>query len=127
MTSPGFTRYSPRTMCRSVPQIVVRVTRITASPNAGARFFNFFHADFVLAVKDVCIHLRGARPFSRSRITIRGWKTTGGLHRFASFASMYGLQALPTLNTISQRRIKFELRVLDPSPTLAAVAIRTGH
>src|SRR5215213_1146699 len=32
MTSPLLTGYSPRTMCRSVPQIVVSVTRITASP-----------------------------------------------------------------------------------------------
>ena len=30
---PGFTGYSPRTMCTSVPQIVVAVMRITASPS----------------------------------------------------------------------------------------------
>ena len=39
MTKPGFTGYSPRTMWRSVPQIVVNVTRITASPTpAWGRF-----------------------------------------------------------------------------------------
>src|SRR5574338_460490 len=32
ITSPGFTGYSPRTICRSVPQIVVNVIRMTASP-----------------------------------------------------------------------------------------------
>src|SRR5687767_13541257 len=32
MTRPGATGYSPRTMWRSVPQIVVSVTRMTASP-----------------------------------------------------------------------------------------------
>src|SRR3982751_509533 len=32
MINPGRTEYSPRKMCTSVPQIVVRVTRITASP-----------------------------------------------------------------------------------------------
>src|ERR1041385_3841169 len=37
--NPGITGYSPLTMCRSVPQIVVIVTRITASP-ARARGFS---------------------------------------------------------------------------------------
>src|SRR5215204_2594644 len=32
MTRPLLTGYSPRTMCRSVPQMVVSVTRMTASP-----------------------------------------------------------------------------------------------
>lgn len=32
ITSPGRTGYSPLTICRSVPQIVVVVTRISASP-----------------------------------------------------------------------------------------------
>src|SRR4030095_12637180 len=32
MIRPGSTGYSPRTMCRSVPQIVVRVVRTSASP-----------------------------------------------------------------------------------------------
>src|SRR6476646_10090849 len=32
MIRPGLTGYSPFRMCRSVPQIVVKVTRITASP-----------------------------------------------------------------------------------------------
>ena len=35
ITRPGRTGYSPRTMCRSVPQIVVSVMRITASPGPG--------------------------------------------------------------------------------------------
>ena len=30
---PGLTGYSPRTMCTSVPQIVVAVMRMTASPD----------------------------------------------------------------------------------------------
>src|SRR5713101_7451804 len=35
MTRPAFTGYSPFKMCRSVPQMVVSVTRITASPEPG--------------------------------------------------------------------------------------------
>ena len=35
VTSPAFTGYSPRRMWRSVPQIVVSVMRITASPTPG--------------------------------------------------------------------------------------------
>ena len=37
-TSPGFTGYSPRTMCTSVPQIVVAVILMTASPGPGLGF-----------------------------------------------------------------------------------------
>ena len=36
MMRPGLTGYSPLTMWTSVPQIVVSVTRITASPGPGA-------------------------------------------------------------------------------------------
>ena len=32
---PGLTGYSPRTMCTSVPQMVVVVMRMTASPTRG--------------------------------------------------------------------------------------------
>src|SRR5579862_5486446 len=35
MVRPGLTGYSPLRMWRSVPQIVVSVTRITASPGPG--------------------------------------------------------------------------------------------
>ena len=38
MTSPGRTGYSPLTMWMSVPQIVVRVTRMTASPTPARGF-----------------------------------------------------------------------------------------
>ena len=37
-TRPGLTGYSPRTMCTSVPQIVVAVIRMTASPGPGTGF-----------------------------------------------------------------------------------------
>ena len=37
-TSPGLTGYSPRTMCTSVPQMVVVVIRMTASPGPGIGF-----------------------------------------------------------------------------------------
>src|SRR5689334_21370279 len=36
--SPGLTGYSPRTMCTSVPQIVVVVIRMIASPTPGVGF-----------------------------------------------------------------------------------------
>src|SRR5262245_53041982 len=37
-TRPGLTGYSPRTMCTSVPQMVVVVIRMTASPARGLGF-----------------------------------------------------------------------------------------
>jgi len=56
---PGFTGYSPRTMCTSVPQMVVAVIRITASPWPGwgratsstaIRFFSLNTTAFIVCM-----------------------------------------------------------------------------
>ena len=67
MTRPGRTGYSPLTMWRSVPQIVVVVTRMTASPDAGVRPRDLLDADVARAVEDGRAHgVRSADRGSRS-------------------------------------------------------------
>ena len=53
---PGLTGYSPRTMWTSVPQIVVAVIRMTASPAPGVGFADLFDGDLVLALENNCFH-----------------------------------------------------------------------
>ena len=64
-TSPGLTGYSPRTMCTSVPQIVVVVMRMTASPASGAGFGTSSTAMLILALEYDRFHgLHGNAPLT---------------------------------------------------------------
>src|SRR5438034_9057725 len=62
MINPGFTAYSPLRMCRSVPQIVVSVTRMSASPGPGFGHRNVFNLDLIWTAKNERPH-RGSCRF----------------------------------------------------------------
>jgi len=52
MIKPERTGYSPLTMWMSVPQMVVSVMRITASPTPALGMGNAFNANLIRAAKD---------------------------------------------------------------------------
>ena len=63
--SPGRTGYSPLTMWTSVPQIVVAVMRMTASPAFGRGLWHLLDADVVDAVEDHRFHRVHNASFSQ--------------------------------------------------------------